>query len=55
MVLGQLPLRKIAPNPNPNSNPSRGWGAIAWNPKIYLDVVMKSKREIRKNNRIRTS
>ena len=23
-VLGQLPPRKIAPNPHPNSNPNRG-------------------------------
>lgn len=41
MVLGQLPLTKIAPKPNPNPNPSPGpnpnqgqfsSGIIVWTP-----------------------
>ena len=34
MVLGQMPPRKIAPNPktNPNPNPNPNWGAIVWLP-----------------------
>ena len=41
MVLGQLPLTKIAPKPNPNPNPSPGpnpnqgqfsSGVIVWTP-----------------------